>query len=674
MTRRSLELLCEEIRKVLIHQVGLNGGHLGSNLGVVELTVAIHAVFRLGTEISRFDNELVRRVQQAFGVSDPFQSPSSRKDRIVFDVGHQSYVHKLLTGRDLATLRQGGGVGGFPKISEGDDFGTGHASTAISAAVGFAIARDFNGELGRSDRDPTDSKLVRPSQTIIAVIGDGALTGGLAFEGLNNAGGLRLKKFLVILNDNDEVSLPTNYGNVKDGVGALSRALRSGTAAAPFFETLGFDYIGLIDGHDLSQLVQVLSDIRERMESADRPILLHVKTVKGKGFGPAESADDRMHAVSPNTILPFDDINTRWDRICKSISDVSTIEDEALPKTSIASVRLKNYSDVFVAPLAECAANDPKIVAVTAAMPGGTGLTDFRFPDRLIDVGICEAHAVTSCSAMALSGLKPFACIYSTFLQRAYDSVIHDVVLQNAPVRFVLDRAGLVGADGATHHGAFDLAYLRCLPGVAICAASDERDLVRMINFMVEYSSGPIFTRFPRGVAVDLNGLKDQTVELGKGRIVMWKMKARAARIVEPSVALLSFGARLKECVESVEILHRQVDALAVTVADARWLKPIDVAMIQKLADSHDAIITVEEGSLGGFGSAVLEVLNTWTDTQGLVSSVTRTAHRPILRTISIPDRIFEQDSQGSQLTSAGLTANRIAENVRAIIGELGVR
>ena len=567
-----LKEVCNELRIFLVSCVFVTGGHLGGNLGAVELTVALHAIF------------------------------SFPKDKLIFDVGHQSYPHKILTGRknSMYTIRQGSGLSGFTKRTESefDPFGAGHASTAISAAVGFAISRD----------------LLNEDFTVIAVAGDGAFTGGLSFEALNHAGGLKLKKFIVILNDNDQVSLPTIYNHVKHPVGALSKSFREESTCG-FFESLGFCYLGPFDGHDIEKLTLTFSGINDRFSNGEviSPLIVHLKTMKGKGFAPAEFADDKLHAISPGT-----------DRECVHKSP------------SLES----SFSDVFVDALISLAEKDPKIVAITAAMPGGTGLHKFGalYPNRFLDTGICEAHAVTSAGGMSAGGLKPFVCIYSTFLQRAYDSIVHDVALQSLPVRFVLDRAGLVGADGATHQGLLDIAYLRCIPGVVLCAPADQLECIEMTQFMADYDSGPIFMRFPRGIAETLNYQRiNSPLQLGKGRLVF------DSGFGIDQIAILSYGARLGACLEAVHAFSRDKGSnVGVKVIDARWAKPLDNELILEISKNANFLITVEEGGSGGFGSAVVELL----------ASVEES---PTVRIICTPDRIFEHDSQKNQREEAGI-------------------
>ena len=556
-----LQSLQHELRLTLIRSVAETGGHLGSSLGVIELTIAIHKVFNLP------------------------------RDQLIWDVGHQTYPHKMLTGRldRMHTLRFGGGLSGFTNRSESsfDCFGAGHACTAVSAAVGMAIARDLS----------------KQKHFIISVIGDGSLTGGMTFEALNHAGHLRLKNFIVILNDNDQVSLPTS-----ESVVAISRSLRTG-AAPHMFRSFGFDYLGPVDGHNLPKLLEILSLAKQRT-----PVVVHVKTTKGKGYEPAENANDRLHGVGP---FHF---------------------ETGVPKSSTSAV---SFTEIFGKSLCEAARKDSRIVAITAAMPGGTGLTGFAKEfgiSRLIDVGICEQHAVTCAAGMASAGLKPFVAIYSTFLQRAYDSLIHDVALQNLPVRFILDRAGFVGADGPTHQGMFDIAYLRCIPNIRLCAPADGDDLAAMVAFLAGCDDGPVALRYPRGSAVASFG---QVGTISQGRVVFRGGSG------DKQVLLLSYGAVLGICVEAA----RKIAVHAtVCVVDARWCKPLDASLILPLAEVSDLCITVEEGSCGGFSGAVLELFAS----RGLVGTKLKVSN------VLVPDVFIEHDTQSNQLKRAGITVERI--------------
>lgn len=603
-----LEKLAVEVRAEVISAVSETGGHLGSSLGVVELAVAIHAVF------------------------------NTPHDKLVWDVGHQCYPHKVLTGRRdrIRTLRQKGGLSGFTKRSESefDPFGAAHSSTSISAALGFATARD----MGQSTGDA------------IAVIGDGAVSAGMAYEALNNAGHEKRRLF-VILNDNEMSIAPpvgamsaylsglyanTPLHKMAEGFeAALPGPFRDGARRArqlvtglpggqgTLFEELGFTYIGPIDGHDMSQLLSVLRAARTR---ADGPILIHCCTVKGKGYAPAENSADKYHGVAK-----FD-----------------VVSGEQKKGTSNAPA----YTKVFGQTLTQEAARDCSVVAVTAAMPSGTGLNIMadRFPARVFDVGIAEQHGVTFAAGMAAGGLKPFCAIYSTFLQRGYDQVVHDVALQKLPVRFAIDRAGLVGADGATHAGAFDVAYLANLPNFVVMAAADEAELVRMVCTATDYDEGPIAFRYPRGegVGVEMPECRE-TLEIGKGRIVE----------EGETVALLSFGAHLSECRAAAEELRTR--GISVTVADARFAKPLDTKLIEHLARNHTALITVEQGARGGFGAHVLHHLAS----RGALDRGLR------IRTMTLPDRFIDQASPADMYADAGLTAKDIVATSLEAMGAI---
>jgi 1-deoxy-D-xylulose-5-phosphate synthase len=565
LARKDLRQAADELRAATLDAVSVTGGHLGAGLGVIELTVALHYVF---------------------------ETP---RDRLIWDVGHQAYPHKILTGRKnrIETLRKGGGLSGFTKRSESeyDPFGAAHSSTSISAALGMAVARDFEGG----------------SNHVIAVIGDGAMSAGMAYEALNNAGVLE-SRLLVILNDNDMSIAPA--------VGALSKYLARG-GVGRLFEELGFDYRGPIDGHDLDELLPALEAIRDKQAAG--PVLLHIKTEKGHGYAPAEGSADKGHAV-----VKF---------------DVATgVQQKSQPKAPA-------YTRVFADALIAEAAEDPRIVAITAAMPSGTGLDLFekRFPERMFDVGIAEQHAVTFAAGLASEGMKPFCTIYSTFLQRAYDQVVHDVAIQNLPVRFAMDRAGLVGADGATHAGSFDLAYLCCLPNFVVMAAADEAELVHMVATCAAHDSGPIALRYPRGEGVGV-ALPEygQPLPIGKGRIL------REGK----DVAILSLGTRLSSALSAAE--HLASRGVSCTVADARFAKPLDEELIGRLARSHRMLLTVEEGAIGGFGSHVVDhIVN---------SDLMRNGFS--VRTLKLPDVFLDQDDPFKQYERAGLNAPDI---VRAI-------
>jgi 1-deoxy-D-xylulose-5-phosphate synthase len=604
--------LSDELRAETVSAVSETGGHLGAGLGVVELTVALHAVF------------------------------DTPKDRIIWDVSHQTYPHKILTGRRdrIRTLRQKDGLSGFTKRSESDydPFGAAHSSTSISAALGFAVARDLGGapEHGIGDA--------------IAVIGDGSMSAGMAFEAMNNAGHLK-KRVIVILNDNEMSIAPP--------VGALAAYLSQLYAGAPFqefkaaakgamsllpgpfregakrardmvkhmtvggtmFEQLGFSYVGPIDGHDLDQLLPVLRTVQER---ATGPILVHVITQKGKGYAPAEAARDKGHGVGK--------FNVVTGAQAKTISNAPS------------------YTSVFARSLLKIAAQDSKICAVTAAMPDGTGLNLFaeRYPSRCFDVGIAEQHGVTFAAALAAGGMKPFCAMYSTFLQRGYDQVVHDVAIQRLPVRFAIDRAGLVGADGATHAGAFDISFLTNLPGFVVMAAADEAELCRMVATAAAYDDGPIAFRFPRGEGVGCE-MPEQALplEIGKGRIIQDGLK----------VAILSFGTRLGEVRIAAETLALQ--GITPTIADARFAKPLDREMILKLAVDHEVLITIEEGAIGGFGSHVAQLL--------AEEAVFDTGLK--FRSMVLPDTFIDHASPADMYREAKLSAQDIHQKVLKTLG-----
>jgi len=603
-----LPQLASELRAELIDVVSQTGGHLGAGLGVVELTVALHYVF------------------------------DTPDDRIIWDVGHQAYPHKILTGRRdrMRTLRQEGGLSGFTKRSESeyDPFGAAHSSTSISAGLGMAVARDLDG--GKNN--------------VIAVIGDGAMSAGMAYEAMNNAGALDAR-LIVILNDNDMSIAPPagamsaylarlasgrTYAGVRE-LGkkltsylgrrvdrAITRAVehaRGFVTGGTLFEEMGFFHIGPIDGHNLEHLVPVLKNVRD---NGTGPVLIHVVTQKGKGYAPAEAAADKYHGVNK--------------------FDVITGAQAKAPANAPA------YTKVFAESLMQEARDDDKIVAVTAAMPSGTGLDLFgeAFPSRSFDVGIAEQHAVTFAAGLATEGYKPFVAIYSTFLQRAYDQVVHDVAIQNLPVRFPIDRAGFVGADGATHCGAFDTAYLASLPGFVVMAAADEAELRHMVRTAVEYDDGPISFRYPRGngVGVDMPE-RGRALEIGKGRIVREGTK----------VALLSFGTRLKDCLLAAEELGAA--GLSTTVADARFAKPLDEDLIRRLARSHEVLVMVEEGSVGGFTSQVLDFLAR----NGLLDNGLK------VRPLTMPDSFVDHASPDKMHVDAGLDSDGI---VRAVFAALG--
>jgi 1-deoxy-D-xylulose-5-phosphate synthase len=605
-----LAQLADELRAETISAVSVTGGHLGAGLGVVELTVALHYVF---------------------------DTPA---DRIVWDVGHQAYPHKILTGRRdrIRTLRQGGGLSGFTRRSESeyDPFGAAHSSTSISASVGMAVARDLS----------------HGANNVVAVIGDGAMSAGMAYEAMNNAGAMR-SRLIVVLNDNDmSIAPPTGamsaylarlvsgraYRTLRDAAKQLARRLpkfmydkarlteeygRNFWTGGTLFEELGFYYVGPIDGHNLDHLLPILKNVRDVQNG---PVLVHVVTKKGKGYPPAEAADDKYHGVSA-----FDVITGA----------------QAKPKTNAPA-----YTRVFANALVDEARRDAKIVGITAAMPDGTGLDQMKavFPERVFDVGIAEQHAVTFAAGLATEGYKPFCAIYSTFLQRGYDQLVHDVAIQNLPVRFALDRAGLVGADGATHAGAFDIAYLACLPNMTVMAASDEAELVHMVATAAAHDSGPIALRYPRGEGVGVDLPKQgEVLPIGKGRIVR-----EGAR-----VAILSFGTRLGEALKAADELAAR--GLSTTVADARFAKPLDRELILRLAATHKLLITIEEGAAGGFGAHVLTLL----------SDAGALEHGLKVRVMTLPDKFQDHDKPDRMYAAAGLDAKGIVAKAIAALGDV---
>ncbi|MCZ8043913.1 MAG: 1-deoxy-D-xylulose-5-phosphate synthase [Beijerinckiaceae bacterium] len=603
-----LRQLAEELRQETISAVSVTGGHLGAGLGVVELTVALHHVF------------------------------DTPRDRLIWDVGHQAYPHKILTGRRerIRTLRQPGGLSGFTRRSESayDPFGAAHSSTSISAGLGMAVARDLAGG----------------SNNVIAVIGDGAMSAGMAYEAMNNAGALG-SRLIVILNDNDMSIAPPvgamsaylarlvsgrTYRSIREIAKQLAERLprffhdkakrteeyaRGFWTGGTLFEELGFYYVGPIDGHNLDHLLPVLRNVRDASQG---PILVHVVTQKGKGYAPAEATADKYHAV-----VKFDPVTGQQAK---------------------APANAPSYTSVFGNALIKAAREDDKIVAVTAAMPSGTGIDAFgkEFPARTFDVGIAEQHAVTFAAGLATEGYKPFCAIYSTFLQRAYDQVVHDVAIQKLPVRFALDRAGLVGADGATHAGAFDIAYLACLPEMVVMAAADEAELTHMVATAAAFDEGPIAFRYPRGEGVGVE-IPDVGVplEIGRGRIVREGSR----------VALLSLGTRLAECLMAAEQLGQR--GLSTTVADARFAKPLDEALILRLAREHEILVTVEEGSVGGFGAHVLHLLAR----SGALDRGLK------VRTLTLPDLYQEHDKPDAMYAAAGLDAAGIVRSVEAALG-----
>jgi len=603
-----LRQLADELRLETIDAVSVTGGHLGAGLGVVELTVALHHVF------------------------------DTPRDRLIWDVGHQAYPHKILTGRRerIRTLRQPGGLSGFTRRSESeyDPFGAAHSSTSISAGLGMAVGRDLAGRAGN----------------VVAVIGDGSMSAGMAYEAMNNAGALG-SRLVVILNDNDMSIAPPvgamsaylarlvsgrTYRSIREVAKSLAERLprffhdkarrteeyaRGFWTGGTLFEELGFYYVGPIDGHNLDHLLPVLRNVRD---AGNGPILVHVVTQKGKGYAPAEASADKHHAV-----VKFDPVTGQQAK---------------------APANAPSYTKVFANALIKAAREDDKIVAVTAAMPSGTGLDAFgqEFPGRTFDVGIAEQHAVTFAAGLATEGYKPFCAIYSTFLQRAYDQVVHDVAIQKLPVRFALDRAGLVGADGATHAGAFDIAYLTCLPDMVVMAAADEAELTHMVATAAAYDDGPIAFRYPRGegVGVDIPDV-GIPLEIGRGRIVREGTR----------VALLSLGTRLAECMAAAELLGQR--GLSTTVADARFAKPLDEALILRLAREHEILVTVEEGSTGGFGAHVLHLLAR----TGLLDGGLK------IRTLTLPDVFQEHDKPDTMYAQAGLDAAGIVRTVEGALG-----
>ena len=608
LPEKALPQVAAELRQETIDAVSITGGHLGAGLGVVELTVALHWVFDTPT------------------------------DRLIWDVGHQAYPHKILTGRRdrIRTLRQGGGLSGFTKRAESefDPFGAAHSSTSISAGLGMAVARDLDGR----------------TNNVVCVIGDGAMSAGMAYEAMNNAGACN-SRLIVVLNDNDmsiappvgalstylarittsgaylhlrEVAkqlakhLPKNWERRAARMEEYTRHLWQGGA---WFEELGFYYVGPIDGHDLNVLMPVLKNVRDARQG---PILVHVVTKKGKGYPPAESAADKYHGVNAFNVITG---------------------AQAKPKANAPS-----YTKVFADSLISAAKRDPKIVAITAAMPSGTGLDLFgkAFPDRTFDVGIAEQHGITFAAGLATEGYKPFAAIYSTFLQRAYDQIVHDVAIQQLPVRFALDRAGLVGADGPTHAGSFDLAYLGCLPNFVIMAAADEVDLMHMVATAAVIDDRPSALRYPRGEGVGMEMPAEGTpLEIGRGRIVR----------EGGTVAILSLGTRLAESLKAADQLA--AFGLPTTVADARFMKPLDTRLIDRLARDHEVLVTIEEGSVGGFGSHVLHYLAT----AGHLDRGLK------VRPLVLPDEFLDHDKPDRMYERAGLNAAAIVRTVLAAIG-----
>ncbi len=599
-----LKILAKEVREEMIDAVSVTGGHLGAGLGVVELTIALHYIF------------------------------DTPNDKIIWDVGHQTYPHKILTGRKdkITTLRQGNGLSGFTKRTESeyDPFGAAHSSTSISAALGIATA----------------NKLEKKSNQVVAIIGDGAISAGMAYEAMNNAGSSKTK-MIVILNDNDmSIAKPVGamskylakilsgkiYFSLRETIKLIISAfskrfsdkakkaedfLRSAVTGGTLFNSLGFYYVGPIDGYDLDNLVSVLQNAKKL--NHEGPIMIHIKTEKGKGYEFAEKSHDKYHGVTKFNVK-------------------TGIQEKS--KSNIPS-----YTKVFAKTLIKHAEKDSKIIGITAAMPSGTGMDLFyeKFPNRMFDVGIAEQHAVTFAAGLATEGYKPYAAIYSTFLQRAYDQVVHDVAIQNLPVRFAIDRAGLVGADGPTHAGSFDITYLSTLPNFIVMAASDEAELVRMINTSVDINNNPSAIRYPRGngIGVDLPGI-DEKIEIGKGKIILEGKK----------VAVINFGARLNECLLANEILEKK--GIRITLVDARFAKPLDKNLIWEVAINHEAIITIEEGSLGGFGSHVSQFLSE----KNLLDNNLK------FRSMILPDKFIDHNKPDLMYKEAGLDAESIVSKV----------
>jgi 1-deoxy-D-xylulose-5-phosphate synthase len=611
-TPDQLPQLCDELRTATIAAVSKTGGHLGASLGVVELTAALHYVFN---------------------------APS---DKIIWDVGHQAYPHKILTGRKdrIHTLRQGGGLSGFTKRDESiyDPFGAAHSSTSISAGLGMAVARDLSSKKNH----------------VICVIGDGALSAGMAYEALNNAG-TQKSRMLVILNDNEmSIAPPVGamskyltrlvsskpYLSARDKAKEASKFLpsplrklaqraeetaRAALGSGTWFEEMGFYYIGPVDGHDVQSLITILENIRDN--DHEGPILLHALTRKGHGYLPAEHAPDKMHGVVKFDVVTGAQNKTKSNR--------------------------PTYTKVFAESLIAAAKQDEKILAITAAMPSGTGLDLFadQFPARCFDVGIAEQHAVTFAGGLACEGYKPFVAIYSTFLQRAYDQIVHDIALQNLPVRFALDRAGLVGADGATHAGAFDVAYLACLPNMVVMAPSDESELANMVATAAAYNDGPIAFRYPRGEGVGVEiPSSPQIIPIGKGRIV---------HEGHSGIAILSYGTRLTACLEAAQLCAKK--DISLTVADARFAKPLDTDLISQLITHHKILVTVEEGSQNGFGACALQYL---ANSGGLDNGL-------VIRTLYLPDLFQDHDSHDKQLIAAKLDSTNIYKQILALAHSL---
>ena len=608
LKREELKQLSKELREELIDVVSETGGHLGAGLGVVELTVALHYVF------------------------------NTPKDKLVWDVGHQAYPHKIITGRRnyIRTLRKGGGLSGFTKRTESeyDPFGAAHSSTSISATLGVAVANSLSNN----------------SNHVVAVIGDGAMSAGMAYEAMNNAGAMK-SKLIVILNDNDmsiarPVGAMSSYlarllsgktyfsfretiksitsafsKRFKDKAGKAEEFIRDIVSGGTLFNELGFYYVGPIDGHDLNNLISVFNNVKNL--KYEGPILIHTVTKKGKGYKPAEESGDKFHGVSKFNVVTG---------------------EQSKSKTDVPS-----YTKVFANTLVKHAENDTKIIGITGAMPSGTGMDIFgkKFPDRMFDVGIAEQHAVTFAAGLTTEGYKPFVAIYSTFLQRAYDQVVHDVAIQKLPVRFAIDRAGLVGADGPTHAGSFDITYLATLPNFVVMAASDEAELVRMINTSVNINNQPSAFRYPRGIGIgiELPNIKE-VLEIGKGKVIKEGKK----------VAILNFGARLQECLKAANKL--EIKGISSTVIDARFAKPLDEKLIMDLSLNHEVLVTIEEGSIGGFGSHVMQLLSD----RGVFDKGLK------FRSMILPDRFLDQDTPEKMYKKAGLDCDSIIEKVENVL------
>ncbi len=608
LKKNQLDQVAKELRSEVIDVVSETGGHLGAGLGVIELTVALHYVF------------------------------NTPKDKLVWDVGHQCYPHKIITGRKdrIRTLRKGGGISGFTKRSESeyDPFGAAHSSTSISSTLGMATAK----------------KLSNDNNNVVAVIGDGAMSAGMAYEAMNNAGAMK-SKLIVVLNDNDmSIARPVGamskylarllsgriYFSFRETIklilsafskrfsksaGKAEDLLRSAVTGGTLFNQLGFYYVGPIDGHDVNNLVTILENVKNSNHQG--PILIHTITKKGKGYKPAEESGDKYHGVSKFNVLTGEQ--------------------------SKGKSKAPSYTKIFANTLIKHAENDTKIVAITGAMPSGTGLDLFekRFPERMFDVGIAEQHGVTFAAGLATEGYKPFAAIYSTFLQRAYDQVVHDVAIQSLPVRFAIDRAGLVGADGATHAGSFDITYLSTLPNFVVMAASDEAELVRMINTSVSINDKPSAFRYPRGngIGIELPNIKE-VLKIGKGKMAL----------DGKHVAILNFGARMQECKKAAEILKKK--GITISILDARFAKPLDEKLIIELASNHEAVVTIEEGSIGGFGSHVTKLLSD----RGFFDGGLK------FRSMILPDKFLDQDTPDNMYRTAGLDCDSIVQKIENVL------